>query len=126
MQRELALAELDKEYQSHCKYSLVSGRAKPNEKSYKRARLLLELLPDSIADPEVGVDPDGLMSLLWIRSGWDIRSFWVRVDGENDVLMFSGIYGSGRMIGREQFSQDSSEAALQKVVANANKVFSDE
>ena len=72
------------------------------------------------------MDPDGLMSLLWIRSGWNIRSFWVRVDGERDILMFSGIYGSDRMIGRERFSQDSSEAALQKIVANVDRVFSDD
>ena len=80
----------------HCDLINLFEEVKDDEtfdvRPFIRARRLLDTLPHGLPAPEVGIDPDGEVSLDWIRSNRTLVSVSA---GVTDDLSFAARFGDG-------------------------------
>ena len=82
------------------------GQAKPADpQAVTRAISLIRALPDGYALPEVGVEPDGAISLDWIADRRRMLS--VSVLGDTSRLAYAWIDGTDRGHAVANFERDS-------------------
>lgn len=84
---------------------------------YYRAQRFLQILPPGFPVPEVGVDPDGEISLEWYRGPRKV--FSVSLAG-NGRLSYAGIFGLRSTHGTDFLGDELPDA----VVANLTRLFS--
>jgi len=80
--------------------------------SLKVALRLIELLPTSIPAPEVGVDPDGEISIDWYLDSGSALS--ISISG-NDELSYAAIFKDGKGHGIEYFGDELPKEILEKI-----------
>lgn len=68
--------------------------------TFEHAKQFLFALPDDLSSPDVGVDPDGAISLAWFASR--TRIFSVSID-DSDRVAFAWLDGSDKGHGVERF-----------------------
>jgi len=85
------------------------GARPANLDSVRYAGSFLTLLPANYATPEVGVDPDGDVSLEWYASPERLFSISVSPRGE---LHYAGRFGKSRVRGKEALATAASSRVL--------------
>ena len=81
------------------------GAAAASADSLVHALQFVDRLPPDALTAEVGVDPDGEISLEWYLDRWHVFSVSVSRDG---ALAFAGLYGESRVHGTERPDGDLS------------------
>lgn len=64
------------------------------------AEIFLTLLPSTIPEPEISAEPDGEISLEWIKNRRNILSLSF---GGNNNISYAGVFGASEVYGKEQF-----------------------
>ena len=76
-----------------------------------------KLLPSTFPVPEFGIDPDGEISLDWIRSRRSMLSISI---GPNNTLNFAGKFGRAKVHGFEIFNGEIPD----EIIRNLERLFS--
>ncbi len=77
--------------------------------SYRQARRLLQMLPSAVPTPDIGVTPRGDVTIEWHAGrNW---AFSIAL-GPGNTATYAGIFGAGRVHGREVFSDEIPLALL--------------
>jgi hypothetical protein len=79
------------------------GAAPVSPFAYRQARRLLQLLPSIVPQPDIGITPQGHVALEW-HAGPQI-AFSIVV-GPDRAATYAGMYGAGRVHGREVFADE--------------------
>ncbi len=76
------------------------GALQVSEASYHQARQMLQSLPSAVPPPDVGITPEGSVLLEWHAGPeW---AFSI-VLGPGHTATYAGLYGTGRVHGKETF-----------------------
>ena len=85
--------------------------------SFNEASRFIQILPTTIPEPEVSVDPDGEMSFEWYLTPRKV--FSVSIGARNEIT-YAGLYGINKSYGREYFGDEIPKAILD----NLDRLFS--
>jgi hypothetical protein len=79
-----------------------------NEIFFEKTLLFLNFLPEHISYPEIIVEPDGALSMVWRKRGYHV----VIGVNEDDRIEWGGVSPHGRLFGDVQFDKDLPEEVL--------------
>ena len=85
------------------------GAVAPSSGAYETALLFVRLLPSSVPNPEVSVDPDGEVSFEWYH--WPRATFSVSV-GPTGRLSYAGLFGKPTTHGTESIAEGLPQTIL--------------
>jgi hypothetical protein len=79
------------------------GAVPVSRTAYWQARRLLQVLPSAVPPPEIGITPSGEVALEWHAGPqW---AFSIILGGRGTAT-YAGLYGTGRMHGKETFTDE--------------------
>jgi hypothetical protein len=100
---------------SHAQTGWDGGKALPvDHRAIARAAAFIRALPGSCDMPEVGVDPDGSVTLDWIASRHRILS--IGVTASSDRLAYAWIDGTDRGHAVAKFNRDMVPLGLMQAI----------
>ena len=85
--------------------------------SFNEASRFIQILPTTIQEPEVSVDPDGEISFEWYLTPKKV--FSVSIGARNEIT-YAGLYGINKSYGREYFGDEIPKTILD----NLDRLFS--
>ena len=100
---------------SHAEEGWDGGEAAPADRqAIARAVAFIRALPDDCEMPEVGVDPDGAMTLDWMVSRHRMLS--ISVAGDSDRLAYAWLDGTDRGNAVAKFDRDTVPIRLMQAI----------
>ncbi|MEY4750156.1 MAG: hypothetical protein RIQ60_2370 [Pseudomonadota bacterium] len=103
---------------SHAEAGWDGGEAMPADRhAIQLAATFVRVLPDACELPELGVDPDGAITLDWMASRQRMLS--ISFSGQSDRLAYAWIDGTDRGHGVVKFDRDSVPMRLMQAILAA-------
>ena len=100
---------------AHAEVGWDGGKAFPVDlQAITRAAAFIRALPEECAMPEVGVDPDGSVTLDWIASRHRMLS--IGVAGKSDRLAYAWIDGTDRGHAVAKFDRDTVPVRVRQAI----------
>ncbi len=100
---------------SHAELGWDGGEALPADRqAIVRASAFIRALPDDVELPEVGVDPDGAVTLDWMVSRQRMLS--ISIAGNSDRLAYAWLDGTDRGSAVAKFDHDSVPNRLMQAI----------
>ena len=86
---------------------------KINKESYNDSIKFLSMLPETILQPEVSLDPDGMVAFEWHREPRWVFSISFETEGK---IAYAGLSGDEKIHGKDNFRNGIPESILDNIL----------